>query len=326
MPYTDVVTRSDVAALIPEEVSREVIQGAIAQSSVLTLGRKLPNMSRAQLRMPVLSSLPTAYFVTGDTGLKQTTKQAWDNKYINAEEVAVIVPIPESVLDDPDYDIWTEIKPRMMEAFGVTIDAAVFAGVNAPATWPTNILAGATAASQVIDLSTQIAAGQDLYDIIMGEDGLIAKVEEDGFEVTGHMAALTMRAKLRGLRSKEWNGVSMSAVGEPIFQKDPQQPTQWLLDGAPIRFPKNNAVPATTALDFCGDFGQLVYAFRQDMTYKILDQAVITDSNGNIIYNLAQQDMVALRAVLRLGWELPNPISLVNTNAATRYPFSVLVP
>jgi hypothetical protein len=63
---------------------------------------------------------------------------------------------------------------------------------------------------------------------------------------------------------------------------------------------------------------------RQDVTYKLLDQAVITDGAGKIIYNLAQQDMVALRAVMRLGFALPNPINRVNPVAATRYPFATL--
>jgi hypothetical protein len=73
-----------------------------------------------------------------------------------------------------------------------------------------------------------------------------------------------------------------------------------------------------------GAWSQLVYAMRQDITYKVLDQAVIQDGAGNIIYNLAQQDMVALRAVMRLGFALPNPINRMNTNSATRYPFAVL--
>jgi hypothetical protein len=73
-----------------------------------------------------------------------------------------------------------------------------------------------------------------------------------------------------------------------------------------------------------GDWTKLVYAMRQDMTFKILDQAVIQDASGNIIYNLAQNDMVAIRAVMRLGFALPNPINRMEETAASRSPFCVL--
>lgn len=75
-----------------------------------------------------------------------------------------------------------------------------------------------------------------------------------------------------------------------------------------------------------GDMSQAVYSIRQDLTVKLLDQAVIQDPEGNIVYNLAQQDMVALRFVMRLGWELPNPINALSPNEETRFPFAVYVP
>ena len=83
---------------------------------------------------------------------------------------------------------------------------------------------------------------------------------------------------------------------------------------------------ATKALQFSGNFKQIVYAMRQDITYKILDQAVIQDSTGKIVYNLAQQDMVALRAVIRLAWQVPNPINRLDPNESSRYPIAVLKP
>jgi HK97 family phage major capsid protein len=313
MAFNSQIARSDAASLIPEETAREIIQNVPESSAVMRFARRLPNMTRAQLRMPVLSGLITAGFVDGDTGLKPTSKISWANKFINAAELAVIVPIPEAVLDDADYDVWGEVRPRIVEAMGKAFDEAVLYSTNKPADWPDGLVTGATAAGQAVTLG----ANGDIYDDILGEDGVIALVEEDGFMVTGHVAALKLRSKLRGLRDLQ---------GQPIFMRTPQAPTPYELDGVPIEFPKNGSVDPAVSLLVSGDWSQLVYSIRQDVTYKVLTEAVIQDSNGTIQYNLAQQDMVALRVVMRLGWQLPNPINQVNQVEATRYPFAVLLP
>ena len=73
-----------------------------------------------------------------------------------------------------------------------------------------------------------------------------------------------------------------------------------------------------------GDFHQLVYSIRQDVTYKVLTEATIVDpANKQVIYSLAQQDMVALRAVMRLGWEIPNPTSSYRETLGKYSPFAV---
>jgi HK97 family phage major capsid protein len=125
VPYTNLISRTDAAALIPEEVASEIITKMPEQSAALRLFKRVP-MSRAQQRLPVLSVLPIAYWVAGDTGLKQTTEANWANKFLNAEEIACIVPIPEAVLDDAAFDVWGEVRPLMEEAIGRAFDAAIF--------------------------------------------------------------------------------------------------------------------------------------------------------------------------------------------------------
>ena len=74
-----------------------------------------------------------------------------------------------------------------------------------------------------------------------------------------------------------------------------------------------------------GDFSQLVYSIRQDVTYKVLTEATIVDpATKEVVYALAQQDMVALRIVMRLGWEVPNPVNAIKPTEAERFPFAVL--
>lgn len=70
-------------ALIHEQVVNSIMQDSPKQSVVMQLGRRLPNMTSNQTRVPVLSMLPMAYWVNGETGFKQTTNQAWENVYLN---------------------------------------------------------------------------------------------------------------------------------------------------------------------------------------------------------------------------------------------------
>lgn len=321
MPFNSVINRSDAAALIPEDTANEIIKGVAELNPLMRLARRLPNMSRAQRRLPVMSALATAYFVQGDTGLKQTSEVNWSNVYIDAEEVAAIIPVPEAVLDDADFDIWGECRPQIVEAMSLAISQAVLFGINIPASWTTNLgaaglLARCTAASHTISR----AAYADDYEAILGEtaagtDGAFMLVEADGYMVNGAVAHPSYKGMLRNLRDSN---------GNPIFKTSVQDSTRYELDGSPVYFPTDGSMVAASALMFVGDWSQLVYAMRNDISYKVLDQAVIQDGAGNIVYNLAQQDMVALRATMRLGFALPNPINRMNGTALTRCQFAAL--
>lgn len=308
-----IVDRHAAEALIQEQLINTIQQEAPKQSTFMALARKLPNMTSKQTRMPVLDMLPMAYWVNGDTGYKQTSEQAWDNVYLTAEELAVIVPIPEAVLSDASFDILGEIQPRIVEAIGQRVDSATIFGVNRPAAWPADIVTRARQAGN------NVAPGStpDYFNLIMGDGGLIAKVEQSGRMVTGAVSSMGMRAKLRGLRAND---------GQPIFKSDMQGATQYALDGAPMYFPQNGSFDSSIAQLIVGDWSQAVYSIRQDITVKILDQGVIQNpTTKEIAYNLAQQDMIALRVVFRMGWAMPNPATRMDGDRVT-CPFAYLAP
>jgi HK97 family phage major capsid protein len=311
MPYSNSIVRGDVDGLIPLEYSNEFLDLVAESSHILRMARRLRNMARYQQNMPVLSALATAYFVSGETGLKQTTEINWEDVTVTAEELAVIVPIAQATLDDANIDIWAEVRKELVTALGVAIDNAMLYGTNKPSTWPDDIVTDATAAGNVVEFGT----GADLYEDIMSENGTLTLIEQDGFLPNGHIGELSLKGLLRGLRD---------ADGQPIFVTDMRQASSpYSLDGVPINFPTNGVASASYPL-ISGDWSQLAYSMRQDMTWKIATEAVIQDAQGDVVYNLFQQDMVALRVVMRLGMALPNPINRVNTTAATRYPFAVL--
>lgn len=307
-----IISREQAEALIREQVVPQIFQDVPKTSAVMSLARKLPNMTSKQTRIRVLDQLPMAYWVNGDTGFKQTSEQAWDNVWLTAAELAVIVPIPEAVLDDAEFDIMGEVTPRVVEAIGQRVDSAIIFGNNRPAEWDSDIITRARQAGNNVAVGSK-----DWYDLIMSEGGAFDKVEELGYGVTGAIAAMGMKAKLRGLRTQD---------GLPIYSASMQGSTNHGLDGNPMHFLNNGAFDKTVAQLIVGDFSQLVYSIRQDVTIKILDQGVIQDpSTKEIVYNLAQQDMIALRVVFRMGWALPNPATRLNGDR-TGCPFAYVEP
>lgn len=316
MPYANQITRAKAAPLVTEEVSRAMLGrggGVEANSAVLQMFRRVP-VSHSQVRFPILSALPLAYWVSGDTGLKQTTEAAWANKFLNIEELACIVPVPENVLDDQDFDLWGEIQPEIEIAIGRALDAAVLFGTNAPGTFPAAVAVAALAAGNSVTEGATAAQGGISDDL----DQLIGLIETDGFDPTGIMAARSLRGKLR--RARNTLGDRLSNVDGKITE----------YDGLPISTPARGLFPvggsglSTRAI--VGDFAnEFVVGVRSDITLKILDQAVITDAGGLVVVNLPQQDMIALRVTFRVGWQVSNRINFDQPTEANRYPAGQLI-
>lgn len=316
MPFNSLISRSDAEALIPEEVSRIMLGKATQGSATLDLFRRIP-VSRKTMRFPVLTALPVAYWVTGDTGLKQTTELAWANKYLTVEELATIVPVPDNVMADMEVDVWDTAQPLIIEAFHKALDEAVFFGTNAPSSFPTNVLAGVVAASNTVNEGTNLAAaGGTMGDL----DGVVAAVEEDGFEVNGWAAALSFRRKLRAARNTQGDKVDVGRVSGDLKSFDGDQVTYPMRGSWPTSLGSNNNPRA-----IAGDWSQFVVGVRDDISLKISNDAVIQDNTGAIIYNSFQQDLTFLRVTFRVGWQIANTINNDNTNASTRYPAAALM-
>ena len=252
--------------------------------------------------------------------MKQTTSVQWDNVYLNAEEMAVIVPIAKTLLDDLDYDFWTQVKPKVTEAFGVALDEAIFFGNGAPSTFPPAIVTAANSAGNLLVVGA--TAGKDFLDDINSAMGL---VEADGYDVNGFWARKQVKAKLRGMRT---------TTNAFILNGDDTGPQASVntgsLFGEKIVFSNAGLVEygtgATGYSMVMGDWTQGMLAIREDISMEMFDTGVITDNGSppTIQFNLLQQDMVALRVIARFAFAVPNPVNRQQPTTASRYPFAAL--
>lgn len=309
MPYNNLTSRTDVAATIPENVGEEIVKIADEESAAMRFFRRIP-LPASQTRFPVLSALPVVYWVNGDTGQKQTTEVAWTNKYINVEEMAAILPIPDAVAEDIDFNIWDRAKPLLAEAIGRQLDATIYFGESAAGlNFPTNVAAAAIAAGNVYARGTNTDVKGGLAEDI---NQVTALVEADGFDVNGYVADRRYRGRLRGVRATD---------GQKLLDVSTSQ-----LEGVDIQYAMRGLWPTglSAAEVFAGDWDQFVLGIRRDITFEMFREGVIQDNTGVIIYNLLQQDMSALRVTFRTGWQVANPLTREQPTEASRYPAAVL--
>ena len=296
------IVKTDVDALIETQVANEIFEGTIRQSKALSMFKRLPNATSDKTKLRVLDTLPISYFVdeTTNNGRKNITKMAWDKKFINIAELAVIVPIKENLLNDSSIDIWAQVRPRIEEAFARKIDDAMFFGTDKPTEWRKGLV------PSIVDVGAEVNETGRLYSDI---NDVMTKVEESGYNVNAILGGVGLKGKFR---------MMTDTTGQPLNTTE--------IGSVRREFMDNGVWDKTKATLVVGDFSQAVYQIRQDVTYKLLDQAVIQDpSTGEIMYNLAQEDMVALRVVMRLGWEIPNPVNALNSTSS-RFPFASLKP
>lgn len=294
------ITKRNAEALFEADVASGIIESTVKASKAMQLFQRLQNGTSNMMKLRVMDSLPVGYWV-GQTnnGRKSLSKMSWENKFIVYEELAVIIPIKEDDLNDAAFDIWGYVKPRVAEAFAKKFDQAVLVGVDKPLNFRADLL------TSVVQAGAKVTATSSLYNDISDAMGY---VEESGFEPTGLIGGLDLKAKFR----KMVDGNNLPITGTEVNELAKS-------------FVDNGAWDKTIATAIVGDFSQAVYSIRQDVSYKLLDQAIIQDpSTGTQLYNLAQEDMVALRATMRIGWEIPNPVNAAGGEDA--FPFSVIVP
>lgn len=320
---------------LPPEVAAEILDDVITSSAALALG-SVSRMTRREKVFNLTETLPEAYWMKGtaatdkpsfgpgstqtdgsreakDLALKQTTGMSWSQKKMEAEEMAVMVPLPDTWAADSDVD-FEEIKPYLVEAMAKKLDAAIFWGEDLPNSWSANgfhgILPDAIAAGNSINAAD--AAYEDLADAIAAMAGTMA---EDGYDPSGFVTYPGFKWKLVRLRATD---------GTPIYTPLASSPSGQGIYGQSLLEVRNGTWNAhkDDALLIAGQWDTLKIGIRQDIEFAVSDSAVITNQAGAVVLNTFQQDTKLLRATFRVAANVINPLKRLGGE----YPFSVLRP
>jgi HK97 family phage major capsid protein len=288
------ISRDDLATIIQEEYSNELLATAVSNSVALRAFRRV-DMGTKTTNLPVLATIPEADFVaesaTADEGKKPTSAATWGNKTLVAEEIAVIIPVHENAVDDATTDVLDEITRQGGAAIGRKLDGAVLFGDDKPASWTSDdLLAAAVAASQTVQHDTTLGSEDDLGGAILQAAGL---VDEAGWEPSDVLAPRGLRYRLANLRNADGTPIFLPSLSSTPGAVD-------MIAGLDANWASGLVWDRSAAEAFVVDASRIIIGVRQDITVKFLDQATV----GGI--NLAERDMVALRFKARYAYVLGN--------------------
>lgn len=304
------ITREDVATLIQEEYSNALLTVAQASSGALSAFGRV-NLGTKVTNLPVLTSLPEASWVgessTDNLGVKPTSKATWGNRQFIVEEIAVIVPIHEDVLDDANDDLLASITATGGTAIGKKLDQAVIFGIDKPTTWTSKSLLGA-AYAEGNDFTVSSTPGVD--DLAGSIYQAAEAVDDSGADPNVILTRSGLRFALANLRNTQ---------GTPVYQSTiaANGSTSEAIAGLDAQFINNGSWDRTQATAIIADKSRVLIGVRQDITVKFLDQATVDG------INLAERDMVALRFKARYAYVLGD---VLNSTGAVSAPVAAVVP
>lgn len=320
MPY---VSREAVGALIQPDVLSGIFETKEAYSSiVMSLGTKM-DVGKKETIIPISGTEPVAEFVekTGtqatptagkypavavkdapDIGYKPVSNVTLGDKRLILEKIAVIIPLSDCTMEDMTDAATFEayVRRKGEEAIGKRFDGAVVLGVNPPSTFGSGLIPSAVTAGNVVSVAKTATAAQKLAAL----DDAFGMVEDNGYEVD----AVAAQTRFKSVFRKAMNNSNVLVTPDMVTGKP-----SYSYMGIPIT--KASILNGTSYLAVAGAWKTIRWGVRNEFEVTTTNTGIITNEDGSQ-YNLFQQDMTAIRIVLRIGY-----VVLADDNA---YPIAVV--
>lgn len=265
------------SAFLPAQISKDIIQQTQTASAVMALARQV-TLPGTGVAIPVITGDPTAEWVA-ETGKKPVSNSEVVSKLLRPYKIAVIETVSKELTRDADA-LYAALAQRLPNALAKAFDNTVIGGTVAPGS-DFDTFAAATAQ----DIST------GTYAALVAADG---DVTAHGGIVNGYAIAPQGRSILLG---------AVDADGRPLFINNAAEGAVPVILGAKTVMSKGlyKADASGNIVGVVGDWSQAVYGTVEGIQISVSDQATLDIGGGNTI-NLWQQNMVAIRAEMEIGF------------------------
>lgn len=296
---TDLGSPDDAKAglLIPTELLNEVLriipEYGVARVEMLYLPFSGPGNTRT---IPTLGTSVTMNW-TDEGGKKKSTQPKFAIVTQTLKKLTAIVPMTEEILEDSLINLTELVGKLIAEAVAKEVDIQFFNGTGSPFT---GILNNGSI-NQVTEGTGD--ADDNLADELLRMQDATPAGAQAGAK---YYLNRTWLSKIRKLKDQDGNYIYQApAAGLPG--------TIWNKPYVTVE-----AMPTVAEVTQEGDpfilYGNLkqgaIYGDKQQIRVKLLDQATINDTDDSTSINLAEQDMIALRFVQRVGYVIALPAAL----------------
>jgi HK97 family phage major capsid protein len=303
---TDPEDGAKAGLLIPETLVAEVLRIAeteygVARRDMTYLPFSGPGNTR---KIPTLSASVSVNWT--DEKVKKTgTQPTFGLVTQTLKKLAAIIPFTEEILEDSAVNLTQLVATLFAEAVAKEEDIQFFRGTGSPWTGIVN-----NADVNVVDLG----AGEDITNV--NADDLLDMIDKTpagalpGSKFYLHRSVMSVIRKLKDDNDQY------------IYQRPSEgmPGTIWDYPYELVEAMPDKAAGATHQKGMIV-FGNLkvacIFGDKQQIRAKVLDQATITDGDGETVINLAEQDMVALRLEERVGYVLALPKALTVLKTGT---------
>ena len=266
---------------LPVDVAREILQKTKDSSAVMQLARQIALPGRGAA-INVITSDPEAAWVA-ETGAKAVKNPGLETKVMRAYKLAVIVPFSNEFRRDVAA-LYDALIQRLPGALAKKFDETVFGGVAKPGSDFDNF---ASCTAQLI--SSDAYGGLVAADTDIATHGGIL----NGFAIAPQGKGILLAAKDKNDRPLFINSVAEGAVPMILGAKTV------LARGAYAEGDEANTVGAA------GDWTQALWGTVEGVKIDYSSDATLTyknQSNQDVVINLFQQNMFAVRAEIEVGF------------------------
>jgi HK97 family phage major capsid protein len=277
------INRTTNSIALPSDLSQEVIQKTQDESAIMRLARPIALPGRG-VTIPVITGDPEAAWVA-ETAAKPVSNGTPATKLMTAYKIAVIETFSKEFVRDAQA-LYAALVERLPKSLAAVFDSTVVGATQAPGN---NFDTFASCTAQSI-----LNANNGTYLGLVAADGDIAAHG-------GIMNGLALSAQAKSILLS-----AVDTTNRPLFLASAKEGVVDKVLGVDTYFNKNiykagDASTSTPAIvGIAGDWSQAMYGTVAGVEISFSDTATLT--SGNTTINLWQQNMVAVRAEIEVGF------------------------